>query len=110
MTERPRLTVGAMVFKKEKEKILLLKSQKWGGKYILPCGHVEFGETLENAVRREVREETGLEISDLRFLTIIEFINSQEYHDKKLHFVGLQYICRESEGNLRINREAESYV
>ena len=110
MTERPRLTVGAMLFKKDKEKILLLKSQKWNGRYIFPCGHVEFGETLETALKREVREETGLEIKDIRFLKVLEFIKSSEYNDNSLHFVGLQYFCRESEGDLKINREAESYV
>ncbi len=59
--EKPRVTIGALVFN-EKNEILLLKSEKWHGKYTVPCGHVEFGELLEDAVRREVMEETRLEV------------------------------------------------
>ena len=110
MNERPRLTVGAMVFNIKREKILLLKSLKWGGKYIFPCGHVEFGERLEEAVKREVREETGLEVKDLKFLRILEFIKSQEYYDKSLHFVGLQYTCQALGENVITNKEADSYI
>jgi ADP-ribose pyrophosphatase YjhB (NUDIX family) len=51
-----------------------MRSHKWGGKYLAPGGHVELGETLEAALRREVAEETGLSICDIRFVRIREFI------------------------------------
>lgn len=108
--ERPRLTVGAMIFN-QKGEILLIKSPKWHGKYIFPCGHVEFGETLENATKREIKEETNLEVSDVKFLTYLEFINSKEFHKQNLHFVGIQFTCvAVDDSKLKLNEEATEYL
>ncbi len=109
MTERPRLTVGVLVLNLEDE-LLLLNSPKWKGKYIVPCGHVELMEKVEDALKREVREETGLKVYDLRFMTFLEFINPKQYHKKNLHFVGMQYVCRTKNKNVKINDEATSYL
>ena len=109
MGEKPRLTVGALIFNSD-GKVLLLKSHKWGGRYVNPCGHVKFMERLEDAVRREIREETGLEIKNIQFLRVLEFINPEQYHKKNLHFVGVQYVCEAREGIVRINKEAEEYL
>jgi len=47
---------------------------KWAGRYVVPGGHVELGETLETALHCEAAEETGLAIYDIRFVGIQEFI------------------------------------
>jgi nucleoside triphosphatase len=109
MEEKPRLAIGALILNQDGE-ILLLKSHKWQGRYVVPCGHVEFMERLEDAVRREVGEETGLEVEDIRFLQHLEFINPQYYYKKGLHFVGLQYTCRALGKEVRLNDEAEAYL
>ena len=54
----PEPTVGALVFNPE-GKILLIKSYKWTGKYVISGGHIELGESIEQALKREVKEETG---------------------------------------------------
>lgn len=59
--------VSMIVFDAEKENILLL--DQYGKDGILVAGYVAQGESLETAVRREVREETGLEVEDLLFNT-----------------------------------------
>ncbi|MFW9831517.1 MAG: NUDIX domain-containing protein, partial [Candidatus Thorarchaeota archaeon] len=48
------------------------KRSFWMGKYICPGGRLEVGESLEKGVRREVREETGLEIEILRWVRPME--------------------------------------
>ena len=105
----PRVTIGAVIFNNE-GKILLMKSHKWHGKYIIPCGHVEFGETLEQAVEREVREETGLKVEKIEFIRYGEMISSDEFFDKKRHFVSLNFSCQTKEQNVHLNSEAQSYV
>lgn len=105
----PRATIGAIIFNKNGE-ILLLRSKKWHNRYIAPCGYVEFGEKLTAAVEREVKEETGLRISDIKLIRIGEMINSTEYFDKKCHFISLNYSCLTNGNKVKLNEEAESYL
>jgi len=56
------LCVGAVIH--DSGKILLIRSGKWDGKYVIPGGHVEVGETLNQALHRDIKEETGLEIKE----------------------------------------------
>jgi len=59
--DTPRFVVAALMFLREGDSVLLVK-QSYGGQYwSLPGGVVEFGESLDQAAIREVREETGLE-------------------------------------------------
>ncbi len=62
---RPALTVDAVVFKKSDKnyKVLLIerKFPPYKGKWALPGGFVDMDETLDNAISRELKEETGLE-------------------------------------------------
>jgi len=104
----PRVTVGALVFNKH-NKILLLKSPKWKGKYIAPSGHVEYGETLVNAVKREVFEETGLKVNDVVLLNIQELIQSTEYY-KNIHVVSINFTCKSINENVKLNNEAVDYI
>lgn len=105
----PRVTIGAVIFNNE-NKLLLLKSNKWHGKYIIPCGHVEFGETLQQAVQREVKDETGLSVENIKFIRYGEMINSNEFFDKKRHFVSINFQCQAVNKSIKLNSEAQSYV
>jgi nucleoside triphosphatase len=105
----PRATIGAIIFNKNGE-ILLLRSKKWHNRHIAPCGHVEFGEKLTAAVKREVWEETGLRVSDIKLIRVGEMISSTEYFDKKCHFVSLNYSCLADSDEVKLNKEAESYL
>jgi nucleoside triphosphatase len=66
----PEPTVGILIFNPDGD-LLLLKSHKWPGRYVVPGGHVELGERVEQTVIREAMEETGLEVHDLHFLCSI---------------------------------------
>lgn len=109
MEKIPRVTIGAIVFN-DKGDILLLKSHKWHGKYIVPCGHVEFGETLVEAVKREVKEETNLDVEEVEFLILNELINSKEYYKEDKHFVAVNFTCKAKNKDIILNHEAEDFI
>ncbi len=98
MQSYPEPTVGALIRNKE-EKILLCDSHKWPGLYTVPGGHVEVGETLENALIREIREEVGLEIEVEELLSVQQVIHPKEFYKDKVHFIFFDYLCRIKEGS-----------
>jgi nucleoside triphosphatase len=104
----PEPTVGIFIFKND-GKLLLLHSHKWPGRYTVPGGHVELGERLEQAAHREAREETGLEIRDLRFLCWQEFVYDPAFW-KPRHFIFFDYACRVDSSDVQLNDEAEEFI
>jgi 8-oxo-dGTP diphosphatase len=65
--ESIKVGVGVFIFKNGKFLMILRKGLHGGGTWSVPGGHVEFGETFEETAAREVEEETGLKIKNLRF-------------------------------------------
>src|SRR6185369_12037267 len=110
MTEQifPEPTVGVFIFNQAGE-LLLLKSHKWPGKYVVPGGHVELGERIEATAIREAKEETGLDVYDLEFINFQEFIYDSSFW-KPRHFIFFDYACRTSSMDIKLNDEAEEYI
>jgi len=104
----PEPTVGALIFNPE-GKVLLVRSHKWNDNYVIPGGHVEVGEKLEDAVKREVKEETGLDVYDITLLLPQEFIFGAEFWKKK-HFLFFDYACRTTTSRVTLNGEGQEYV
>jgi nucleoside triphosphatase len=74
-----------------------LRSRKWLGKYVIPGGRIELGETIDAALRREIKEETNLDIYDIEFLCVQEFIF-------------LDYACRTDYCDVILDSEGQEYV
>jgi nucleoside triphosphatase len=104
----PEPTVGALIFGPD-GKLFLMRSHKWRGKYVVPGGHIELGERIEDALRREIKEETGLEIYDIEFVCLQEFIFDRAFW-KRRHFLFLDYACRAGSDRVQLNSEAQEYV
>lgn len=106
--EFPRTTVGALVFNPE-GKVFLMKSYKWRGKYVMPGGHIELGEKMEEALKREIKEETGLDIYDIEFIYFQEFIFDKAFW-KKRHFIFLDFACKTKSTKVELDSEGQEYV
>ncbi|TRX60759.1 NUDIX domain-containing protein [Fulvivirga sp. M361] len=104
----PEITVGAIIINPNRE-ILLCKSQKWNNQYVIPGGHIEKGERMEDALRREVKEETGLEIYDIELISLQESIFSPQFHSER-HFIFIDYCCKTNSFDVILNEEADSYA
>lgn len=99
----PEPTVGALILNKNGD-MLLVKSHKWGDRYTIPGGHVEVGEGLASALKREIREEVGLEISAVRFLMVQEAVFSKEFW-KPRHFIFFDFACKSKTGRVKVDGE-----
>lgn len=80
----PKVGIGVMVFKKGKVLLGLRKGSHGSGEYAWPGGSMEYLESFEECARREVREETGIEIKNVEFIRIM---NLRSYPPK--HFVDI---------------------
>ena len=76
---------------------------------MVPGGHVELGEHLEQTVIREALEETGLHVHDLHFLCWQEFIYDPAFW-KRRHFMFFDFACRAESQAVQLNDEAEDYI
>ncbi len=107
--EPPLATVGALIFNAKKE-VLMIRTQKWSGLWGIPGGKIKRGESSLAALRREIKEETALKITDIEFVIVQDCISSKEFY-RDAHFVLLNYTCQCAAKNPRVvlNEEAREF-
>ncbi len=105
----PETTVGALVVNKKGE-VLIVRSRKWNNKCTVPGGHVELGERAEDAIKREVKEETGLDAEPAGLLLVQQAIYPKNYC-KHEHFIFMDYLCTTDDSDVKLDgRELQSYL
>jgi 8-oxo-dGTP diphosphatase len=99
--ERPVVGVGAVLF--DAGRVLLVERGRppQQGKWSLPGGALEIGERLVDALRRELREETSLEVRVLEVVEVFERILRDEQGRPEYHYVLIDYLCEKTGGELR---------
>ena len=105
--KRPIATVGALI-EDGAGKLLMIKTHKWGHRWGIPGGKIERGESSEVALKREIREETNLEVEDVRFVMVQDCIDSEEFQSPE-HFLLLNYVVRRTSGDVVLNDEAQEF-
>ena len=98
---RPLVGVGALIFAGDRILMAQRGKEPLRGWWSLPGGALETGELLADAIRREVREETGLEVEPVRVFEIFERIMRDGVGQPEYHYVLIDYICRVMGGELR---------
>ncbi len=100
MIRKPKIAIGGIIIKNNK--ILLIKRRDDPDRiqWAIPGGKVEINETLEEALKREMKEETGLNVSRGSLMAVTEFINTN------FHYIILDYECDIISGNMHANSDA----
>ncbi len=98
---RPLVGVGAIILERDRVLMAQRGKQPLKGWWLLPGGLLELGEALADGLRREVREETGLEVRPLGVLEVFERIMRDPAGALEYHYVLIDYICRTAGGTLR---------
>jgi 8-oxo-dGTP diphosphatase len=86
----PTVTVDAIIQREDKILLIRRKNEPFKGYWALPGGFIEYQETAEDAVRREVMEEAGLEVDIIGFQNVY----SDPNRDPRGHVISLCYIAR----------------
>ena len=109
--EAPIVGIGAVVV--EQGRVLLIQRghEPSKGKWSLPGGMLELGESLTQGVAREVQEETGLIVEALELVELIDRIHRENDGSRgsvRYHFVIADYLCRVVGGTLQAASDAEA--
>ena len=98
----PVVGVGAVIVKDGKAVIIKRANEPYKGQWSIPGGRVELGEALRDAVRREMREETGLDVRVGPMIDVFERIQHDEQSSGavRYHFVIIDYLCSCAGGDL----------
>lgn len=103
---KPILGVGALLFDGDLVLLVQRGNEPFKGWWSLPGGAVEVGERVEDAVCREVLEETNLKVRVVRFGEMFERIMPDATGEIEYHYVLLDYVCEIYEGSLRAGSDS----
>lgn len=92
------------VIRKKDGKILLARSPKWSNKWVLPGGHIEPGETILEAAKREAEEETGLKVKSVLILRSGELINPPEFY-RPIHLIYFHCLSEVIGGKINLQKD-----
>ncbi|MFA5086215.1 MAG: NUDIX domain-containing protein [Candidatus Paceibacterota bacterium] len=103
--------VGGAIIENSKKEILLVKSPKWGDRWVMPGGHIELGETIEEAIRREAEEEVGLKnLKSCGIVSFGEVINSKEFH-RPAHLIYFDVLFKTKNDKIKLDKkELSEYI
>jgi 8-oxo-dGTP diphosphatase len=103
----PVVGVGAVIVRDGKAVIVRRAHEPRKGEWSLPGGRVDLGESLVDATRREMREETGLDVAVGEMIEVFDRIH---HHDGRVryHFVIIDFLCTVRGGDLCAGDDAEA--
>jgi 8-oxo-dGTP diphosphatase len=94
----PVLGVGAIVFDADRVLLVRRATPPREGLWSLPGGRVELGERLEDALAREVLEETGLSVDVVSLVELFQYVERDGNERVRYHYVVADYLCRKRDG------------
>jgi len=104
-TKSPILAVDGIILRGDK--VLLTKREiyPFQGYWVLPGGHVEYGEKVEEAIKREMKEELGVPVKIKKLVGVY----SDPKRDPRYHSVSVVFLLGKGKGEIRLNHEASEF-
>ena len=106
--ERPVVGVGGVIIENGRALLIRRGSEPLRGEWSIPGGTLELGESLQEGVARELREETGLDVRVLELIEVFDRIfpdeglqASAQKRQPRFHFVIVDYLCEHISGEPR---------
>lgn len=96
--------VVSAILLNSKSEVFLARFSKWQNMWAIPGGKVKYGETLLKGLRRELKEETSLEIDTAELFRVSESVCDSTFHDGSWHMVFLDYVVRSYRGEPRLDK------
>ena len=104
----PVVGVGAVVVRNGRALIIRRAHEPRKGEWSLPGGHLDLGESLIDAVRREVKEETGLEVHPGTIIETFDRVHRDPDGRIRFHFVIVDFVCEAPSGDAVAGSDAEA--
>jgi len=104
--EHPFIGVGGVVIANGRVLLIRRRSPPLEGEWSIPGGMLDLGETILEGVRREVAEETGIEVHVRDLIEVFEKISQDATGRTQYHFVVLDYLCEVIRGEARAGSDA----
>jgi 8-oxo-dGTP diphosphatase len=108
--DRPFVGVGAVIVDGERVVLIRRRFAPLAGEWSLPGGTVEAGETLEDCVIREMREETGLDVEVGPVIEVLDRITRDDNGRVLYHYVLVDYLCWPVGGALQAGSDVDAAV
>jgi len=100
---RPVVTVDVLIRRDDGYVFVKRRNEPYRGHWAIPGGLVEYGETVEEAAIREVKEETGLEVKLIRLVGVY----SDPTRDPRGHYITIAFRAEAVSGELKAATDAE---
>ncbi len=105
--DRPIVGVGVVVWREDRVLLIRRSRPPRAGQWSLPGGAQELGETVAETARREVREETGLELARLDLLTVVDLVERTAEGDRVLyHYTLIDFTAEAAPGTAMAGDDA----
>jgi 8-oxo-dGTP diphosphatase len=106
--KRPVVGVGAVILDRDQILLEKRKNSPGKGKWSVPGGLVELGEDVEQAVIREVKEETCLDVYEPRLIDVVNYVSLSDRGAVIYHYVILDYLVNVKGGDAKAASDADA--
>ncbi|XOU94955.1 MAG: nucleotide triphosphate diphosphatase NUDT15 [Candidatus Kerfeldbacteria bacterium] len=96
----PKVGIGVIIVNKDGDILVGKRKGSLAQFYSIPGGHLDLGETFEQAAVREIKEETGLDIKNPDVIAVTN--NLETYHKEGKHYISIALMVKEFSGELKI--------